>query len=32
MKLIRLATLLSVAALVPVAVACGDDDDDSAST
>ena len=30
MKPIRLATLFALAALAPVAVACGDDDDDSA--
>jgi hypothetical protein len=32
MKSVRLATLLTVAALAPVVVACGDDDDDSAWT
>jgi Imelysin len=32
MKQVRLATLLAVAALAPVLVACGDDDGDAAST
>jgi hypothetical protein len=32
MKSVRLATLLAVAALAPVVVGCGEDDDDSAST